>query len=114
MLPAFSYGMLPANPGLLDQLVPALLVAMEGDLGGKHEDTCQPPDPGSETFGWLMEAWATDPMLRSLALLLIAKPRMPCLALHCDKNGRCSARMFKDTDLGADIAIKPGSHAFVQ
>ena len=87
---------------------------VEGDLEGNLEDASQHSELDTETFRWLMEAWATYPMLRSLELLPIPKPRMPCLALHCDENGWCSARMFKGTELGADIAIKPGSHAFVR
>ena len=86
---------------------------VEGDVGGNLEATSQPSDPDTVTFGWLMEAWAKDPTLRSLELP-IPKPKMPCLALRCDENGRCSARTFKGTELGADIAIKPGSHAFVR
>ena len=41
----------------------------------------------------------------------IPKPRMPYLALRCNENSQCSARTLKDTELGAHIAIKPGSHA---
>ena len=82
--------MLPANPGLRNQSVSAMPLSVEGDIGGNLEDTSHHSDLDTETFRWLMEAWATDPTLRSLALP-IPKPRMPCLAVHFDENGRCSA-----------------------
>ena len=56
---------------------------------------------------------AEAPTLKSIELA-IPKPRMPCLALKCDENGRCSARTFKGIDPGADVAIRPGSYAFVR
>ena len=65
-------------------------------------------------FRWLMEAWAPHPTLMSLELLPIPQPRMPCLALHCDEDGCCSVRKFECTELGTDLTIKPGSHAFVR
>merc|ERR1712166_1232834 len=105
--------MLPANPGSRNHLMSAMPHPVESDLGGTHEDTSQHSDLDTETLGWLMDAWAKGPTLRSLELP-IPKPKMPCLALRCDENGRCSARMFKGTELGADVAIKPGSHAFVR
>ena len=106
--------MLPANPGLRNQSVSAMPLPAEGDIGCNLEDTHQPSDPDIKSFGWLMEAWAKAPTLRSRALLPIPKPRMSCLALRCEENGRCSARLLKGTELGADIAIKPGSHVFVR
>ena len=92
--------------------MPAKTLPMEGDIGISFEDASQHSDPDAEIVGWLMEAWAKDPTLRSLELP-IPKPRMPCLALRSHEDGQCSARIFKGTDLGADKAIKPGSHAFV-
>merc|ERR1712086_557715 len=105
--------MLSANPGLRNQSMFAMPPLVEGALGGNLEDTSQHSDQDTETFGWRMDAWAKAPTLRSLELP-IPKPRMPCLALRCDENGRGSARTFKGTELGADIAIKPGSHSFVR
>jgi len=64
-------------------------------------------------FGWLMEAWAAAPTFRSLQLPT-PRSRMPCLALRCDENGRCSARVFKGTEAGGEAAIRPGSHSFVK
>ena len=104
--------MLPASPAVRNQSMPAKTLPMEGDIGISFEDASQHSDPDAEIVGWLMEAWAKDPTLRSLELP-IPKPRMPCLALRSHENGQCSTRIFKGTDLGADKAIKPGSHAFV-
>merc|ERR1712086_990327 len=87
--------MLSANPGLRNQSMFAMPPLVEGALGGNLEDTSQHSDQDTETFGWLMDAWAKAPTLRSLELP-IPKPRMPCLALRCD------------------IAIKPGSHSFIR
>ena len=84
----------------------------EGSVRGSQEAS-QHSDTDAAAFGWLTEAWAKGPMLRSLKLP-IPKARMPCLALRCDENGRCSARTFRGTELGAEIAIKPGSHSFVR
>ena len=48
-------------------------LSVEGDTGVNLEDTSQHSDLDTETFRWLMEAWATHPMLRSLALLPILR-----------------------------------------
>jgi len=104
-----SYIMLP---GSRNQSVPAMPPPVECDLGGNLEDAGHRSDLDTEAFGWLMDAWAKCPTLRSLELP-IPKPRMPCLALRCTANGRCFARTLKGTELGAEVAIKPGSHAFV-
>ena len=104
-----SYSMLP---GFSNQSVPAMPPPVECDSSGILEDTSHHSDLDTEAFRWLMDAWARYPTLRSLELP-IPKPRMPCLALRCDENGQCSARTFKGTELGAEVAIKPGSHSFV-
>jgi len=99
-------------PGSRNQSVPAMPPPVKCDLGGNLEDAGHRSDLDTEAFGWLMDAWAKCPTLRSLELP-IPKPRMPCLALRCTANGRCFARTLKGTELGAEVAIKPGSHAFV-
>ena len=83
----------------------------QGNIPGNQlQNASHHSDP--ET-GWLMEAWAKSPTMRSLKLP-IPKARMPCLALRCDENGQCSARIFRGSELGAEAAIKPGSHSFVR
>ena len=41
---------------------------LEGDLGGNLEEISHRSDPDTETFRWLMEAWAKGPTLRIWAV----------------------------------------------
>ena len=97
----------------MDQCAPTTL-RLNGPPYSSVGDASQHSDPATDKYGWLMEAWAKGPTLASLDLP-IPKPRMPCLALRCDTHGRCSAVMFRGTELSANLAtIKPGSHSFVR
>ena len=96
-----------------DQCAPTTL-RLSGPPYSSVGDASQHSDPATDKYGWLMQAWAKIPTLVSLDLP-IPKPRMPCLALQCDTHGRCTARRFRVTELGANLAtIKPGSHSFVR
>ena len=97
----------------MDQCAPTT-ARLNGRSYSSVEDASQHSNPGTDKYGWLMQAWAKIPTLVSLNLP-IPKSRMPCLALQCDKHGRCTGRRFRGTELGANLAtIKPGSHTFVR
>ena len=78
-----------------------------------HSDGSLDLSSGVPLSAWLMEAWAAAPIFRTLTLPT-PKSRMPCLALRCDENRQCSARMFKGTEAGGETSIKAGSHSFVK